>query len=67
LGREDAKFFLINISPSQKEISHLKELYGEAEAQEKLQEYAVKGMDAYARILSGAISIPIQTYYGLAN
>jgi hypothetical protein len=49
LGRDDAKFFLINISPSQKEISHLKELYGEDSAREKLKEYAVKVMDEYAK------------------
>ena len=49
LCRDDAKFFLINISPSQKEISHLKELYGEDGAREKLKEYAIKIMDEYAR------------------
>lgn len=49
LCRDDAKFFLINISPSQKEISHLKELYGEDGAKGKLKEYAVKIMDEYAR------------------
>ncbi|RZM22874.1 MAG: molybdopterin-guanine dinucleotide biosynthesis protein MobB [Pedobacter sp.] len=49
LCRDDAKFFLINISPSQKEISHLKEHYGEDGAREKLSEYAVKIMDEYAR------------------
>ncbi|MES2650519.1 MAG: DUF5712 family protein [Bacteroidota bacterium] len=49
LCREDSKFFLINISPSQQEISHLKELYGEAGAKEKLKDYAVKIMDEYAR------------------
>ncbi|MFN0293509.1 DUF5712 family protein [Pedobacter helvus] len=49
LCRDDAKFFLINISPSQKEIVHLKELYGEDGAKEKLSEYAVKIMDEYAR------------------
>ncbi|TCC86683.1 molybdopterin-guanine dinucleotide biosynthesis protein MobB [Pedobacter frigiditerrae] len=49
LGKEDSKFFLINISPSQKEISHLKELYGEDGAREKLKEYAIKVMDEYAK------------------
>ncbi len=49
LGREDSKFFLVNISPSQKEISHLKELYGDNGAKDKLQEYAVKVMDEYAK------------------
>lgn len=49
LCQKDAKFFLINISPSQKEIAHLKEKYGEEGAKEKLKEYAVKVMDEYAR------------------
>jgi len=49
LCRDDAKFFLINISPSQKEISHLTGLYGEDGAREKLKEYAVKIMDEYAK------------------
>ncbi|MET3113206.1 hypothetical protein AAKU52_000927 [Pedobacter sp. CG_S7] len=48
LGKIDAKFFLLNISPSQKEISHLKELYGE-EAKEQLKAYAKTIMDEYAR------------------
>ncbi|SDE94846.1 hypothetical protein SAMN05216464_11138 [Mucilaginibacter pineti] len=48
LGKEDAKFFLINISPSQKELSHLVAQYGEVGAKEKLKEFAVKVMDEYA-------------------
>ncbi|WP_119790806.1 DUF5712 family protein [Flavobacterium anhuiense] len=48
LGRNDAKFFLINISPSQKEIGFLKERFGEKGAEEKLKQYAVRVMDAYA-------------------
>lgn len=48
LGSKDAKFFLINISPSQKEIIFLKEHFGDQAAQEKLKEYAVRVMDAYA-------------------
>lgn len=49
LGRKDSKFFLINISPSQKELAFLAEKYGEEGAREKLKEYAVKVMDAYAQ------------------
>jgi len=49
LGRNDAKFFLINISPSQKELAHLFAKYGEQGAKEKLKEFAVKVMDEYAR------------------
>ncbi|MBA5793518.1 molybdopterin-guanine dinucleotide biosynthesis protein MobB [Flavobacterium sp. xlx-214] len=49
LSRNDAKFFLINISPSEKEIIYLKEQFGEKTAEEKLKEYATCVMDAYAR------------------
>lgn len=49
LGKIDAKFFLLNISPSQKEIRHLKELYGEEGAREQLKAYAQTIMDEYAR------------------
>jgi len=48
LMRTEAKFFLINISPSQKEIAWLKEHYGEQGAKEQLKAYAVKMMDEYA-------------------
>lgn len=48
LGRDDAKFFLINISPSQKEIAFLKEQYGD-DAKAQLKAYAEKVMDEYAR------------------
>lgn len=49
LGRDDSKFFLVNISPSQKEIKHLISLYGEEGAKEKLKEFAVRVMDRYAQ------------------
>ena len=49
LGRDDSKFFLINISPSQKELEHLFKRYGESGAKEKLKELAVKIMDEYAK------------------
>lgn len=49
LGKDDAKFFLINISPSQKELKHLNEIYGEQQMPLRLKEYAVKIMDEYAR------------------
>jgi len=49
LGRDDSKFFLVNISPSQKEIRHLISLYGEEGAKEKLKEFAVSVMDRYAQ------------------
>jgi len=49
LGKADAKFFLINISPSQKEIAFLKEQYGEQGAKDQLKGFAVRVMDAYAQ------------------
>ena len=49
LARYESKFYLINISPSQKELAHLLHKYGEQGAKEKLKEFAVKVMDEYAR------------------
>lgn len=49
LGKDDAKFFLVNISPSQKEIAFLKEQYGEQGAKEQMKGFAVRVMDAYAQ------------------
>ncbi|MEO3407969.1 DUF5712 family protein [Mucilaginibacter sp. CAU 1740] len=49
LGKDDAKFFLVNISPSQKEIRFLKEQYGEDGAKEQMKGFAVRVMDAYAK------------------
>ncbi|WP_113662378.1 DUF5712 family protein [Pedobacter nanyangensis] len=49
LGRDDAKFFLINISPSQKELKFLEEKYGKDKMSGALKDYAVKVMDEYAR------------------
>jgi len=49
LGKKDSKFFLVNISPSQKELAFLVEKYGEEGAKEKLKEYAASVMDGYAR------------------
>jgi hypothetical protein len=49
LGKDDAKFFLLNISPSQKEIAFLKEQYGEDGAKDQMKGFAVRVMDAYAQ------------------
>jgi hypothetical protein len=49
LGRDDSKFFLINISPSQKEIAHLKQLYGQDGAKTQMKNYAIVVMDEYAK------------------
>ena len=49
LGNHEAKFFLINISPSQKELAYLMEKYGKEGMKEHLKHYAEKVMDEYAR------------------
>jgi len=49
LSKVDAKFFLVNISPSQKEITYLKTQYGEDGAKAQLKAYAASVMDEYAR------------------
>jgi hypothetical protein len=49
LGKSDAKFYLVNISPSQKEITYLKSKYGEQGTEDKLKEFATQVMDEYAR------------------
>lgn len=48
LGRNDAKFFLINISPSQKELNHLFAENNREQVKELLKGYAVLVMDEYA-------------------
>ncbi|AJH15850.1 DUF5712 family protein [Myroides profundi] len=48
LSKTDDKFFLVNISPSEKEILFLKQKYTEELLQQKLKEYAIAVMDAYA-------------------
>lgn len=48
LCSDDAKFFLININPSQQEIAHLKAVFGEDGAKDKLKAFAIKVMDEYA-------------------
>lgn len=47
LGRDDAKFFLINISPSQKEIAHMQKMH-KGDLEEAFKQYATKVMDGYA-------------------
>lgn len=49
LSKDDSKFFLVNISPSQKEIQHLINVYGEEGIKEALKAYCAKVMDSYAR------------------
>jgi len=48
LSRDEAKFFLVNISPSEYEIAFLKDEYGDKEAKEMLKQYALDVMDEYA-------------------
>jgi hypothetical protein len=49
LSREEAKFFLVNISPSQNELLFLKEQFGEEGAKQQLKQYANQVMNEYAR------------------
>jgi len=49
LSKKDPKFFLINVSPSQKELKHLSDTYGKDGIKEQLKAYAVKVMDEYAK------------------
>lgn len=49
LCRDDAKFFLINISPSQKELRYLQEQYGMEGVKSHLKAYTEKVMDEYAK------------------
>jgi hypothetical protein len=49
LSKDDAKFFLINISPSEKEQLFLKGKFGEEGTKRYLKVYANEVMDAYAK------------------
>jgi len=49
LGKADARFFLVNISPSKKELAFLREQYGDDGVKEQLKGFAVRVMDAYAQ------------------
>lgn len=49
LSRDEGKFYLININPSQKEIAFLLERFGEPGAKLHLKAFAIKVMDAYAK------------------
>nr|WP_294790071.1 DUF5712 family protein [uncultured Mucilaginibacter sp.] len=49
LGRDDAKFFLVNISPSQKEIAFLREQFGDDGVKDQLKGFTVRVMNAYAQ------------------
>lgn len=49
LSKDDAKFFLVNVSPSSKELLFLKERFGEKTTKQLLKEYINAVMDAYAK------------------
>ncbi|WP_131539779.1 DUF5712 family protein [Pedobacter nototheniae] len=49
LGRNEAKFFLINISPSQKELYHLKQNFSNVDIKTALKKYTEIVMDEYAK------------------
>lgn len=69
LGRNDSKFFLLNISPSQKELAHLHEKFGKAGAKEELKEFAIRVMDEYAKNFkrSGIVSNKDLLWFGKAE
>lgn len=48
LSKSDAKFFLINVSPSRKELAFLREQFGQDKLKMKLKEYAGSVMNEYA-------------------
>jgi hypothetical protein len=66
LSKDDAKFFLINISPSEKELLYLKKRYGTENAKASLKDYANLVMDAYAKNFrrNGIDSNKDLVYYG---
>jgi hypothetical protein len=49
LSKDEAKFFLLNISPSEHELKFLKEEFGEEGAKQQLKQYANQLMDEYAK------------------
>ncbi|TSD66313.1 molybdopterin-guanine dinucleotide biosynthesis protein MobB [Inquilinus sp. KBS0705] len=49
LSKEDAKFFLVNMSPSSKELLFLKGRFGEEQTKAYLKAYANAVMDVYAK------------------
>jgi hypothetical protein len=49
LSRDEAKFFLVNISPSEHELLFLKQEFGEEGAKQQLKQYANQLMDEYAK------------------
>jgi hypothetical protein len=65
LSRDDAKFFLINISPSEREIEFLKDCYGD-DIKAALKAYGNNVMDAYAKNFkrSGVESNNNLVYFG---
>jgi hypothetical protein len=67
LSKDETKFFLINISPSEKEISYLKKQYGEDGAKQQLKQYANQVMNDYAINLSATMLTVIMTLCILAN
>jgi hypothetical protein len=49
LSKDEAKFFLVNISPSENELLFLKEEFGEEGVKQQLKQYANQVMSEYAR------------------
>ncbi|WP_295715045.1 DUF5712 family protein [Mucilaginibacter sp.] len=49
LSKDEAKFFLVNISPSENELLFLKEEFGGEDAKKQLKQYANQVMSEYAQ------------------
>jgi len=49
LSKDEAKFFLVNISPSENELLFLKEEFGEEGARQQMKQYANQVMSEYAQ------------------
>lgn len=49
LGKDDSKFFMLSVNPSEKELGHLVERYGEDKMDVALKHYTRQVMDEYAK------------------
>lgn len=49
LKTKDSKFFMITINPSERELAHIKAVYGDENSKEVLKDYTREVMDKYAQ------------------
>lgn len=55
LGKEDEKFFMVSINPSEPELKHIQEKYGVDKTEEALKHYTRNVMDEYAKNFNRSI------------